>query len=116
VNLLFETYDAIRQSGHKPSDIIFIGSEVSGYCCTWEEFKQLANQEYQDGTDTRTVAIDLIIVFSDGQKMWRNGYSGKSWWEYSKPFKVPEALRSIRTLFSSAGYLLPLSEIHEKEV
>jgi len=116
MNLLEETLSAIEQSGHKPSDIIFIGSEVSGHSCTWKEFERLAGQEHRDGICVRTVANDLIIVFSDGQRMWRNGYDKIDWWEYFKPFEPPEESRSIQTLFGSTMYHESLSEIHEKEV
>jgi len=119
MNLLEETLSAIKSSGHEPSDIMFIGSEVSGHSCTWEEFKQLADQEYQDGVDTRTVARDLTIVFFDGQRIRRDKFDGidkTDWWEYFKPFRMPEELKSIRTLFSSAEYSETLSEIHGKEI
>lgn len=48
-NLLKETTGCIKYSGHTTADIIFIGSESSGYCCTWDEFTVLANKEYDSG-------------------------------------------------------------------
>jgi len=37
-NLLEETKEAIKGSGHKVKDILFIGSEETGHNCTWKEF------------------------------------------------------------------------------
>jgi hypothetical protein len=99
-NLLVETQLAIRNSGHTPGDIVFIGSEASGYCCTWERFQVLADREYDSGPGAMQVANDLVIVFSDGMKMWRNAYDGSEWWECEKPFRTPEADLKILDLFA----------------
>lgn len=98
-NLLQETKESLAQSGHAPEDIIFIGSEKSGHECTWAEFQVLANVEYDDGYGGQEVAGDLVIVFSDGQKMWRGEYDGSEWWEYSTPFSRPEKAHPIADLF-----------------
>jgi len=97
-SLLEETVSAILKSGHTPKNIIFIGSEESGHECTWEQFEQLANIDYDSGYGGQEVAQDLIIVFSDGQKMWRGEYDGSEWWEYCTPFKRPDVQFEINTL------------------
>ena len=66
-NLLKETKEAIKKSGHKIEDILFIGSEKSGHSCTWEEFEKLADVEYDGGYGASEVAQDLIIVFKEMQ-------------------------------------------------
>lgn len=99
MNLLTETLGAITCSGHTPEDIVFIGSRDSGHCCTWEEFKILADQEYDSGFGSQDVARDLEIVFKDKQTMWRSEYDGSEWWSYSVPFKMPKEKKPIRTLF-----------------
>lgn len=99
-NLLSETKKAIKGSGHKPGDIIFIGSTDSGHSCTWEEFEKLADFEYDNGYGGQEVAEDLRIVFSDGSSMWRGEYDGSEWWEYGEPFEMPKELRPIKTLCS----------------
>ena len=48
-NLLKETKEAIRASGHRIGDIVFIGSEDSGHECSWGEFEFLADKEYDSG-------------------------------------------------------------------
>lgn len=97
-NLLHETRDAIGRSGHTEKDIVFIGSEKTGHSCTWEEFTELANIEYDSGFGAAEVAQDLIIVFSDGAKMWRGEYDGSEWWEFSTPFKRSEETKPIKRL------------------
>ena len=97
-NLLKETKEAIKKSGHKIEDILFIGSEKSGHSCTWEEFEKLADVEYDGGYGASEVAQDLIIVFKDNAKMWRGEYDGSEWWNYSTPFQMPKELKPIKRL------------------
>lgn len=98
-NLLHETIDDIRLSGRTPDDIIFIGDEKTGHECSWEEFISLADREYDAGFGSNEVILSLVIVFSDGQKMWRDEYDGSECWVYSIPFKRPSEKREIKTLF-----------------
>lgn len=95
MNLLHETIDAILNSGHDKSQIIFVGSEKSGHCCTWDEFEKLADREYNESYGSPEVADDLIIVFGDGAKMLRGEKDGSEWWDFSTPFKMPEELKPI---------------------
>ena len=55
-NLLQETIQDIEKSGHKVSDIKFIGSISSGYSCTWDEFLALADIEYDAGFGGQEIA------------------------------------------------------------
>ena len=98
MNLLQETKEAIEASGHAVADIVFIGSEKTGHQCTWDEFCTLADVEYDSGYGAAEVAQDLIVVFSDGQKLWRGEYDGSEWWEHSTPFKRPDASWPIKHL------------------
>lgn len=105
MNFLEETREAIESSGHSPKDIIFIGSEQTNHQCSWEEFKQLADQEYDNDFGGSEVAEDLIFVFSDGTKLWRGEYDGSEWWEYSAPFESPEdkPRKEIKQLINHGG-------------
>jgi hypothetical protein len=105
-NFLEETIEDIKESGHKIEDIIFIGSVASGHQCTWDEFKILANREYDSGFGALEVATDLIIVFSDKIVMRRDEYGGSEWWEYQKPFVMPKESKKIKTLFPDKGHTL----------
>ena len=115
-NLLKETLEDIKLSGHTIMDIIFIGSEESGYYCNWEEFTKLANQEYDDGFGAQEVATDLIIVFSDGSKMWRHEYDGSERWDYSTPFEMPQKVKQIKSLFVNSDDIgwQTIAEINDK--
>ena len=98
MNLLHETIEDIRASGHDPEDIIFIGSEETGHSCTWDEYKILANIDYDRGSGAQEVACDLKIVFSDRSRMWRDELNGFECWLYSKPFVMPKEKREITRL------------------
>lgn len=98
INLLRETLDIIGQSGHTPDDIIFIGSEESGHACTWDQFRELADVDYDSGYGAVEVAQDLVIVFADGSKMWRGQYVGSEWWNYSTAFLRPKQTLPIKRL------------------
>ena len=97
-NLLHETKEAIASSGHTEADIVFIGSEKSGHQCSWDEFCALADVEYDESYGAAKVAQDLVVVFSDGQKLSRGECDGAEWWEYSKPFKRPPVALPIASL------------------
>ena len=114
MNLLKETKEAIEQSGHTSEQIIFIGSEESGYQCTWEEFESLADVDYNNGFGAAKVAQDLIIVFKDGQKLWRGEYDGSEWWNFSTKFKKPKVKKAIVRLITLTGWD-DLEEINNQE-
>jgi len=101
MNLLQETLEDIKQTDHTFEDIIFIGSESSGYSCSWEEFVLLADLEYDEGFGAQEVASDLKIVFSDGFTMLRHEYDGSEEWIYSRPFKMPDDKKQIISLFTN---------------
>jgi hypothetical protein len=98
INLLDETIDAIFDSGHTAKDIVFIGSLESGHSCTWEEFKTLADVEYDDGFGAQKVAYDLVICFSDGTRLWRREYDGSESWDFIRPVALPTDRKTIRRL------------------
>lgn len=99
-NFRAETEDAIKDSGHTLDDIVFIGSKDGEYSCNWPEFRTLADREYDSGFGASEVATDLIIAFSDGSTMWRGEYDGSEWWEFSKPFQMPEKSKPIEFIFA----------------
>ena len=98
-NLLEETREAIAASGHLIRDIVFVGSGDSNYCCSWCRFCKLADKEYDSGFGNAKVALDLIVVFRDGERMWRNDYDGSESWVYLTPFEPPREKKRIERLF-----------------
>ena len=117
ITLLEETTAKIYESGHVIEDIIFIGSEESGHSCSWDEFKVMASKGYDNSYGIAEVAIDLIIVFSDGQKMWRDEYDGSEWWEVQTPFRKPHFHnRKIKKLITDdIGGNYTLEEMNENK-
>ena len=103
-NLLIETIEDISASGHTPEDIVFIGSRASEHRCTWDEFRVLADREYNDEEGGQKVADDLCIMFSDGHMMMRGYNEGCEWWEYHLPFVEPLKSLPIRNLFAEIGW------------
>ena len=100
-------------SGHTSDQIIFIGSEKTGHRCTWGEFLVLADREYDHSYGSPKVATDLIIVFDDGHKMWREEYDGLEWWRYSTPFVVPKESRPITSLIVDGVGWKKLSDLNK---
>jgi hypothetical protein len=72
-NLLDETELAIWDSGHTPGDIVFIGSVETAHACTWEQFRRLANFEYETHLDERVQWPKLAEIQPD------DGECGSLW-------------------------------------
>ena len=111
MNLLKDTKEFIEMLGYTPEDIIFIGSEQSGHSCSWDEYLLIANIDYKSGFGSQKIAHDLIIVFSDKSKLWRNDYDGSEWWEYSDTFKMPKKLKKLVAV-TNDDMRQSLEEIH----
>lgn len=107
------TIKHIKRSGHTPEDIIFIGSERSGYQCTWDEFQKLCEQQEGNLNAFYDVAPDLIIVFKDGIKMQRCDYErgDEDDWDYQMPFVMPNEKKVMTHLFTK--FADTLKELHE---
>lgn len=93
MNLLEGTIYEIIHSGHTIEDIIHIGNEK--YECSWEEFVKLANIDYQEGFGGQKVAMDLMIIFKDGQVMIREEYDGDEWRQFKKEDKVYKKISNL---------------------
>ncbi len=113
MNLLEETIEFIERYGYDPVQIIFIGSERTGHSCSWEEFKLLANQEYDEEFGVQEVATDLVIVFEGGAQMWRHENDGAERWAVHRPFRFPEERKPIRSLFTNSVGWDSLEEINK---
>lgn len=85
MNFLQETKQAVKESGHKQADVMFIGSKDGEYRMDWKKFCKNADFEYDEGYGSPHIAIDLIIYFTDHTYIVRNEYDGSEWWEYNVP-------------------------------
>lgn len=119
INLLEETIDAIKASGHVPADIVFIGSPNTGHHCTWEKFKIIADVEYDEGYGLQNVASDLVIEFSDETRLVRTEYDGSEAWRYIRKFSIPDQPHPISKLVRDEGdrrmYYRTLAELNKDE-
>jgi len=103
MNLLQETLEVLKFNGYSPvtvsNDIEFIGMPSAKLSCTWEEFQELADFEYDAGFGGQEVSADLRIIFYDKSQLIRTEYDGAEEWEFISS-KVPpsETRKSIRTL------------------
>lgn len=97
-NLLQETMKAISASDQTLSDIVFIGSEITGHQCTWAQFATMADVEYDEDFGRQNVARDLVIVFTGGDRLVRHDYDGEESWRHIKPFRMPEEVHPIMAL------------------
>jgi len=91
-NLLSETTAKLESIGKAPEDIVHIGNQV--YSCTWDEFTQLADFDYDSGFGSTNVPADLVILFDDGSWLER----GMDWWRYVKAPSIPTNPQSIKQL------------------
>jgi len=81
INLLKETEEYMKETGQKPEDICFIGCALSGHECTWDEYKVLADVEYDNDCGGQEVMSDLILRFKNGTVMHRQEYEGYENWD-----------------------------------
>jgi hypothetical protein len=90
-NLLTETLDELAAVKKTESDVLWVGSANGDFAITWDQFKEIANIEYDPGYGGQEIAKDLVIV---GRDFWfeRYEYDGSEWWEYKEPpCKSPSA-------------------------
>lgn len=80
-NLLSETIEVLQENGKDEKDVLWVGNkEIKA---TWDNFKSIANIEYDAGYGSAQVAEDLLVV---GKDFWleREEYDGSEWWSYKE--------------------------------
>mgnify|MGYP006284353917 FL=1 len=95
-NLFEETKEFLENADKTPEDVKWIGSKTYGYF-NWNQFKEIADEEYYSGYGAQEVASDLVVV---GDDFWleRREYDGAEGWSFkeipTKPdnHKVPKTL------------------------
>ena len=88
MNLLKETLKILKENKKEQKDILWCGSKEFGYF-SFEEFKKISNEEYDDGFGGQEVVTDILIV---GKDFWleRHEYDGSEWWEFKSIPKKPK--------------------------
>ncbi len=78
-NLLEETVQKLVAHLKTPDDVRWVGNEEVSI--TWEQFSELADNNYDERFGRQDVARDLMVV---GDNWWleRGEYDGSEWWEF----------------------------------
>lgn len=110
MNLLTETLKVLEENGKSPKDVLWVGfpdsldsyesakflpddakygTKINPEIGTWDDFKKLADRQYDDGYGGAEVNEKLLIVGSD---WWleRHEYDGSEWWEFKTLPKKPD--------------------------
>lgn len=116
MNFLKETKNAIKKSGHKFEDIMFIGSDDGKYRMSWDKFIQRADFEYDNSYGSAKIATDLIIYFKDNTYIVRGEYDGSEWWEYNvrKIFKETDESIDFDILGANKYLWRTVEEMNDK--
>jgi hypothetical protein len=69
INFLTETLEVLKENSKTPEDVRWVGTQNGDYALTWDEFKPLADFEYDNEHGAIEIASDLIIV---GDDWWLN--------------------------------------------
>lgn len=98
INLLQETIEELLTHDKTWNDVLWIGG--SNFTIDIEEFKKLANLEYDNGYGAPAVAQDLIVV---GEDWWleRYEYDGAEEWVYKSYPKKPLEQKSVKRLVTA---------------
>lgn len=102
MNLLQETIEKLKEHNKTWDDVLWIGG--SEFSISIEDFKILANCEYDNGYGSQIVAQDLKIV---GKDWWleRSEYDGSEWWDYMTfPIKPLEQKPVKRVIAIGVGW------------
>lgn len=102
MNLLRETIEILANHNKTPEDVLWVG--CSDFKSSWDNFKDVADIEYDSGYGGQEVAADLIIM---GNDFWmeRHEYDGSEWWEF-KMFINPKEERKIVALTTDQAHKL----------
>ena len=103
MNLLQETTKKLMAYDKTWDDVLWIGG--SEFTISIEDFKRLANKEYDNSYGSPKVAQDLKIV---GKDWWleRAEYDGSEWWSYKAyPTKPLEQKKVKGVITSEIGYV-----------
>lgn len=113
-NFLKETKEDIMYSLHTEQDVMFVGSDDGEYRISWDEFKKIANFEYDNNYGVQEIASDLIVYFKDNSWLERCEEDGSEWWSFVGCKKFKESDNS-KKFTSMTGCGDSLAYINRKE-
>ena len=95
MNLLKETIGWLEEYSIDQSKVLWVGLMDGSQVITWDEFKSIADIEYDHGFGCHEIVDNLVVV---GKNWWLEQweYDGSEGWEYKKlPCKSRSANVSI---------------------
>lgn len=95
MNLLKETIEKLEECGKTFDDVRWIGNK-SCYVDI-EQFKKIADTDYDDGYGSQKVAEDLLIV-GDDWYLERGEYDGSEWYSFNRLPDKPSVKMDLRAL------------------
>jgi hypothetical protein len=101
MNLLEETLSILKENNLTEEDVKWVGSNDIWF--SWEDFKLLANINYDSGFGGEEIALDLLVV---GKNWWleRHTYDGSEWWEFKQlPVKPKKEIKPLAITFKQAA-------------
>jgi hypothetical protein len=101
-NFLKETIAKLKANGKEPCDVQWVQTSKGKYCCEWEEFKKMANEDYNSGFGGQEVRSSLVVVGGDWW-MERHGYDGSEWWEFKQPPQIAANSQKLDWVFYEDG-------------
>jgi len=102
-NLLEETKTSMAEGSKTFDDVAFI-SITSGEISI-DNFKAMADKDYDDGYGSQEVYSSLIVMFKDNTwlSMWE--YDGSEGWEYNRiPMKPREETTATTIFFNDYSF------------
>ena len=110
-NLIQETKKHF--SGRK---VAWVGSKNGEYAMSWDEFKEkFKDVEYDNGYGSQKIAVDLVVVFTDGSWLEREEYDGSEHWaSKSVPVRKEDA-KSFNIVGGDEYMWEDLKEMNEEE-
>lgn len=114
MNFKKETYTAIKESGHKREDVMFIGSSNGKYRINMDKFDTISDFNYDNSWGSAEIAEDLIIYFKDKTYITRGEYDGSEWWEYNVPkvFSENDVYKDFNNLGGSGVMWKTVAELN----
>jgi len=97
-NLLKETEEILTEHNLSNKDVLWVGSR--DLWTAWDNFKAVANVDYDSGYGVQEVMPDLLIV---GKYWWleRHEYDGLEWWEFKQLPERPDKNLTIKAVVRS---------------
>ena len=100
INFKEETIEKLKYLRKDKKDIVFIGTSNGKSGCSYDDFLEMSDYEYDNGYGGAEVLDNLVIVFKDGTYLYRNEYDGSEWWDYANKITFDLKYKKLNTLFN----------------